>query len=507
MKDLVKKIKPHQWMTCYGQIISRICHPHASAKQGLQDIIVKILSAHIRQGMWQIMSLKFHSSAERQERYNIIKQEVISKDTGKVIKSLFNEAESLCGDLICICDHKVSETKKTFELSSLDQKEIINKKFKLIIPSLSQLTPIIPEDNPDHFKSFSDTPVTINGFNSKVELLSSLVRPKKITMNGSDGEKYIYLCKPKDDLRKDSRMGEYYTMLNKLLKKDPESRQRHLKIRTYSVIPLNVESGLIEWVNNTCGYKPILQSLYTQIGKNFKSESLACKNLYEKNEKKFTTKDMKKLWKDFPPVFHRWFTQSFPEPSAWLRTRTAYSRTLAVMSMVGYIVGLGDRHGENILFDASTGDTVHVDFNCLFFKGLTFPKPEKVPFRLTPNMVNALGLTGYEGSFRRVCEITLKILRKHKDTLMSVLETFIHDPTIEPPPSNTKSKNKSNDPAEHTRVLRDIGDRLDGKMRTILNPDRLLLPLSVEGHVQVLIQEATKVENLAAMFIGWAPYL
>ena len=34
--------------------------------------------------------------------------------------------------------------------------------------------------------------------------------------------------------------------------------------------------------------------------------------------------------------------------------------------MVGYILGLGDRHGENILFDSTSGDCVHVDFNCLF---------------------------------------------------------------------------------------------------------------------------------------------
>lgn len=34
--------------------------------------------------------------------------------------------------------------------------------------------------------------------------------------------------------------------------------------------------------------------------------------------------------------------------------------------MVGYILGLGDRHGENILFDSKCGDCVHVDFNCLF---------------------------------------------------------------------------------------------------------------------------------------------
>ena len=49
-------------------------------------------------------------------------------------------------------------------------------------------------------------------------------------------------------------------------------------------------------------------------------------------------------------------------------SRSAYCRSTAVMSMVGYILGLGDRHGENILFDAFTGECVHVDFNCLFNK-------------------------------------------------------------------------------------------------------------------------------------------
>lgn len=44
------------------------------------------------------------------------------------------------------------------------------------------------------------------------------------------------------------------------------------------------------------------------------------------------------------------------------------------MSMVGYILGLGDRHGENILFDSFTGECVHVDFNCLFNKVFIYAK-------------------------------------------------------------------------------------------------------------------------------------
>lgn len=46
--------------------------------------------------------------------------------------------------------------------------------------------------------------------------------------------------------------------------------------------------------------------------------------------------------------------------------RSEFTRTTAVISIVGYILGLGDRHGENILLDSTNGGVVHVDFNCLF---------------------------------------------------------------------------------------------------------------------------------------------
>lgn len=84
-----------------------------------------------------------------------------------------------------------------------------------------------------------------------------------------------------------------------------------------------------------------------------------------------------------PLRWHRWFTQRFREPAAWQRGRHAYTNTAAVWSMVGHIVGLGDRHGENLLLDSVSGDVVHVDFSCLFDKGITLQQPEVVPFRLT----------------------------------------------------------------------------------------------------------------------------
>jgi len=67
-------------------------------------------------------------------------------------------------------------------------------------------------------------------------------------------------------------------------------------------------------------------------------------------------------------VLWEWFVEEFSGPTAWLESRMKFSQTLAVMSFVGYVLGLGDRHSENILLDATTGAVVHVDFNCLFEK-------------------------------------------------------------------------------------------------------------------------------------------
>jgi Phosphatidylinositol 3- and 4-kinase len=91
---------------------------------------------------------------------------------------------------------------------------------------------------------------------------------------------------------------------------------------------------------------------------------------------------------------------------------------------------LGDRHCENILLDTTTGDVVHVDFNMLFWKGTTLAVKEVVPFRLTPHLVDALGPSGVDGIFREVCEITMRLLRTHRDTMLCVLQPFIYDPVM-----------------------------------------------------------------------------
>lgn len=56
--------------------------------------------------------------------------------------------------------------------------------------------------------------------------------------------------------------------------------------------------------------------------------------------------------------------------------------------------------------------------------------PEKVPFRLTRMLIQAMEVSGIEGTFRITCELSMRVLRDNKESIMAVLEAFVHDPLI-----------------------------------------------------------------------------
>ena len=57
---------------------------------------------------------------------------------------------------------------------------------------------------------------------------------------------------------------------------------------------------------------------------------------------------------------------------------------------------------------------VHIDYGVCFDKGTKLKVPEVVPFRLTPMLQAALGVTAVEGRFRLGCEAALRTLRREK---------------------------------------------------------------------------------------------
>ena len=58
-------------------------------------------------------------------------------------------------------------------------------------------------------------------------------------------------------------------------------------------------------------------------------------------------------------------------------------------------------------------------------------------------MIEAMGSTGIEGSYRKCCEVTMRILRREIDTLLSVLKPFVHDPLVEWSKKSSNNKGRA----------------------------------------------------------------
>lgn len=125
---------------------------------------------------------------------------------------------------------------------------------------------------------------------------------------------------------------------------------------------------------------------------------------------------------------HRFFLETWRDPGEWFEARLRYTRATAINSMAGYLIGLGDRHCANILLDLHTGEVVHIDLGIAFEQGRFLSTPERVPFRLTGNIVDGMGATGVEGAMKRCSVEVMRVLRSNKGSVLTIVEVLLHDP-------------------------------------------------------------------------------
>uniref|UniRef100_A0A0D9VYR6 non-specific serine/threonine protein kinase n=1 Tax=Leersia perrieri TaxID=77586 RepID=A0A0D9VYR6_9ORYZ len=298
--------------------------------------------------------------------------------------------------------------------------------------------------------------ITISSFCKEVTILSTKTRPKKLVLQGSDGQKYTYLLKGREDLRLDSRIMQLLEAINSFLYSSSDTRSQNMAIRFYSVTPISGRAGLIQWVEN-------VSSIYNVYKSWQKRSQLAQAQLssvppvprpsdmfYGKIIPALKEKGIKRVIsrRDWPLDVKRKvlleLMKETPKQILWQEMWCAsegfrnfnskvkrFSSSVAAMSMVGHVLGLGDRHLDNILMDFNSGDVVHIDYNICFDKGKRLKIPEIVPFRLTQTIESALGLIGVEGVFRVTCEEVMAVLLKNKDIILMLLEVFLWDPLME----------------------------------------------------------------------------
>ena len=256
--------------------------------------------------------------------------------------------------------------------------------------------------------------VKISSFSRRLTVLNSKQHPRKIVINGSDGKEYPFLLKGHEDIRQDERVMQLFGLVNTLLSKDSATREKNLLIKRYPVIPLSHNTGIIGWVSNCDTLHQLIKD-YRQINKvplNIEHRLMAKFNPKFDTSLSMTKLEVFKysLFNTLGNDLYKVLWSKSQNAEDWLDRRKTYSRSLAVMSIIGYILGLGDRHPSNIMVDRDSGKILHIDFGDCFEVAMKRDKfPEKVPFRLTRMLIKALEIGGIEGTFRITCENDPKI--------------------------------------------------------------------------------------------------
>lgn len=353
--------------------------------------------------------------------------------------------------------------------------------------------------------------VTLVRWDRTFTMVGGVNAPKKLRCLGSDGRWWPQLLKGHDDLRQDAVMQQVFAVVNQLLGQDTAPGQHSLAVRCYKVVPLSQRSGLIEWCADT---QPLAEYLTGSTGAHarYRPEDMTVREARRAMTEvaKKSTEQRRRAFANvcarLQPVLRHFFWERFPGPSEWFERRVAYTNSLAAASIAGYVLGLGDRHVSNILVDLTTAEVVHIDLGVAFETGRLLPTPETVPFRLTRDLVDGMGVCGVAGRFERSCQRTLSVLRGSSQVVLTIVRVLLEDPLYAWTLTADKvSRLQQRRVAQHSdnrqaeRVLSRLGEKLRGQ--------ELGQVMGCAAQVSHLIQQARDPDNLSLLFHGWQAYL
>ncbi|KAL9468727.1 hypothetical protein ACSS6W_010421 [Trichoderma asperelloides] len=521
------KVPTAKFAGLMSQLTSRLQNQDLTFQQLLADLVYNICVDHPYHGMYHIWSGT--------------KARVQQKDEVAVLRVRANEkiAQRLASTK-AVADAWVSieKTSKYYHVLALDRDPAKYKSgakvalkdstaAKNLVTYLTKfhIPPPTMHIEVNANKDYSRVPM-ISRLEPTMTIASGVSAPKIITAIGTDGMKYKQLVKGgQDDLRQDAIMEQVFAAVSSLLKLHRATRQRNLGIRTYKVLPLTASSGLIEFVRDTIPLHEFLMPAHERYNPRDLKGTQCRKEIFNVQnrtvEQRIST--YRKVTERFQPVMRYFFMEYFVDPDEWFARRLAYTRSTAAISMLGHVLGLGDRHGHNILLDTKTGEAVHIDLGIAFETGRILPVPELVPFRLTRDIVDGMGIAKTEGVFRRCCEFTLDALREEQYSIMTILDVLRYDPlyswSVSPVRlAKLQKARQDGDGAIDDAVQADVdpkkGKNPAGRLNEPSEGDRALevvrkklsKTLSVTAMVNDLINQATDERNLAVLYSGWAAY-
>ncbi|KAH3663922.1 hypothetical protein WICMUC_005861 [Wickerhamomyces mucosus] len=235
-------------------------------------------------------------------------------------------------------------------------------------------------------------------------VFKSSLSPLKITFKTIDGDKYPLMFKVGDDLRQDQLVIQIISLMNRLLLNENVD----LKLTPYKIIATGPTEGAIQFVPNST-----LASVLSE----YHGILPFLKHYYPDDKEELGVSD--------------WVMDNFV-------------RSCAGYCVITYILGVGDRHLDNLLI-CPNGVFFHADFGYILGQD---PKPFPPLMKLPPQIIDAFGgaSSANYNKFRNYCFVAYSILRKNSNLILNLFELMrnssIPDISLDPELAVLKVKDK-----------------------------------------------------------------
>jgi len=187
-----------------------------------------------------------------------------------------------------------------------------------------------------------------------------------------------------EDIRKEHIIMNIIKLMDFFLIKD---EGLDLNITTYNILPISNEYGYIEFVHNSATLYKIKEEYCFSI-----------QNFIMENNPNITAHEL----------------------------RNNFTKSCAAYCVITYLLGIGDRHLDNIMI-TNNAYIFNIDFGYILGKDPKILAPE---FRITSEMIDAMGgiQSKYYSDFKNYCGKAYNCLRKHTSlffTQLSLLATLV----------------------------------------------------------------------------------
>ncbi|CAM9696819.1 unnamed protein product, partial [Phaeothamnion confervicola] len=283
-------------------------------------------------------------------------------------------------------------------------------------------------------------------FGKELLVMQSLRKPKRLVIHGNDEREYWFLLKGGEDLRLDERVQQLFGCMNAAFAADAACQQARLSLRTYEVVPVADDLGVIEWVPDTVPLKAVVDGQLVKDAARRRAEEAYTKwimegagrdgnmtkgyhAMFQKASREQVTAVFGRICADVPAdCLRRHLAAMAPAPEAFLMVRAAFARSLAAFDLCSYLLGIGDRHLDNFLLDTTRGAVVGIDFGVAFgLATAALPVPELLPFRMTQQFQGVLQPLDSVGLMERHMISALHALRERREVLINTMDVFINE--------------------------------------------------------------------------------